>query len=110
MVDALQAFHVAQSERSIYFRFFAPLPRLPEKDLARFTHVDHVDRAALVAVAAPLGGEDTGERIIGVARYDRTGPGSAEVAFNIADSAICVGAVALALFSFVGGKEQGKRG
>ena len=84
--DALQAFHVAQSERSIYFRFFAPLPRLPEKDLVRFTHVDHVDRAALVAVAAPLGGEDTGERIIGVARYDRTGPHSAEVAFNIADS------------------------
>ncbi len=31
-------------------------------------------------------------------------------AFNVADSAICVGAVALALFSFVGGKEQGKRG
>ena len=31
-------------------------------------------------------------------------------AFNIADSAICVGAVALALFSFTGGKEQGKRG
>jgi len=31
-------------------------------------------------------------------------------AFNIADSAICVGAVALALFSFAGGKEQGKRG
>ena len=31
-------------------------------------------------------------------------------AFNIADSAICVGAVALALFSFAGGKEPGKRG
>lgn len=31
-------------------------------------------------------------------------------AFNIADSAICVGAVALALFSFTGGKEQAKRG
>lgn len=31
-------------------------------------------------------------------------------AFNIADSAICIGAVALALFSFAGGKEQAKRG
>jgi len=31
-------------------------------------------------------------------------------AFNIADSAICIGAVGLALFSFVGGKEPGKRG
>ena len=78
---ALQAFHVAQSERSIYFRFFAPLDRLPERDLDRFTHVDHHDRVALIAVA----GEDDGERIIGVGRYDRTDPGTAEVAFNVAD-------------------------
>ena len=78
---ALQAFHVAQSERSIYFRFFAPLDRLPERDLDRFTHVDHHDRVALIAVA----GQDDGERIIGVGRYDRTDPGTAEVAFNVAD-------------------------
>ncbi|HEY0216405.1 MAG TPA: GNAT family N-acetyltransferase [Cellulomonas sp.] len=77
--DALQAFHVAQSENSIYLRFFAPLERLPERDLERFTHVDHRDRVALVAVT-----ED--DAIIGVARYDRVDPDEAEVAFNIADA------------------------
>ena len=79
--DALQAFHVGQSERSTYFRFFAPLSRLPERDLARFTHVDHHDRVALVAVVSA----EQDERIIGVARYDRIDDASAEVAFNVAD-------------------------
>ena len=79
--DALQAFHVGQSERSTYFRFFAPLSRLPERDLARFTHVDHHDRVALVAVVT----SDEGEQIIAVARYDRIDGASAEVAFNVAD-------------------------
>ena len=77
--DALQAFHVAQSEASIVFRFFAPLERLGDRDLARFTRVDHRDRVALVAVT-----ED--DAIIGVARYDKVGPDEAEVAFNIADA------------------------
>src|SRR3712207_1257591 len=96
---ALQAFHVSQSERSTYLRFFAPLQRLPERDLERFTRVDHVDRVALIAVqtirAAPApaealeeeapGGEPT-EQIIGVARSDRITADEAEVAFNIADA------------------------
>lgn len=93
--DALQRFHVGQSERSIYLRFFAVMERLSDRDLQRFTHVDYVDRAALVAVrprqadeAAPEGADaDAEEDIIGVARYDRTGPTEAEVAFNIADAA-----------------------
>ncbi|HWS58277.1 MAG TPA: GNAT family N-acetyltransferase, partial [Actinotalea sp.] len=78
--EALQAFHVGQSERSIYFRFFAPLERLPDRDLAHFTHVDHDARVAFVAVCG-----DEVERIIAVARYDRSAPGQAEVAFNVAD-------------------------
>ncbi|MCC2308580.1 GNAT family N-acetyltransferase [Cellulomonas chengniuliangii] len=77
--DALQAFHVAQSERSTYLRFFATLTRLPDRDLERFTRVDHDDRVALVAVTAD-------EQIIGVARYDRVGADEAEVAFNVADA------------------------
>ncbi|MEV7972012.1 GNAT family N-acetyltransferase [Cellulomonas sp. NPDC089187] len=77
--DALQTFHVAQSEQSIYLRFFAPLERLPDRDLARFTQVDHRDRVALVAVTQD-------DAIIGVARYDKVGPDEAEVAFNIADA------------------------
>ncbi|MBM7819720.1 acyl-CoA synthetase (NDP forming)/GNAT superfamily N-acetyltransferase [Cellulosimicrobium cellulans] len=93
--DALQRFHVGQSERSTYLRFFAPMERLSERDLERFTRVDHVDRVALVAVrprddadpAAEETADDAGEDIIGVARFDRTGTGEAEVAFNIADSA-----------------------
>ncbi|WP_426311655.1 GNAT family N-acetyltransferase [Cellulosimicrobium sp. E-16] len=94
--DALQRFHVGQSERSTYLRFFAPMERLSERDLERFTRVDHVDRVALVAVR-PRDGADAGtpdarareaqEDIIGVARFDRTGTSEAEVAFNIADSA-----------------------
>src|SRR5665647_1097195 len=80
--DALQAFHLGQSQRSTYFRFFAPLQRLPEIELARFTQVDHRGRVALVAIT------DSGdtEQIIAVARYDRTAATTAEVAFNVADS------------------------
>ncbi|KQY47826.1 GNAT family N-acetyltransferase [Cellulomonas sp. Root137] len=83
--DALQAFHVGQSERSTYMRFFAPLERLPERDLARLVNVDHVDRVALVAVSSATEPEDD-DQIIGVARYDRIGTDEAEVAFNIADA------------------------
>lgn len=82
---ALQAFHVGQSERSTYLRFFAPLERLPDRDLERLVRVDHVDRVALVAVSGPPDGAGA-ERIIGVARYDVTEPETAEVAFNIADA------------------------
>lgn len=78
--EALQSFHLAQSERSTYFRFFHPLDRLPPRDLERLVGVDHRDRVALVAV------EGAAERIIGVARYDRIDPDTAEVAFNVADA------------------------
>ncbi|WP_203749988.1 bifunctional acetate--CoA ligase family protein/GNAT family N-acetyltransferase [Cellulomonas chitinilytica] len=81
--DALQTFHVGQSERSTYLRFFAPLQRLPERDLQRLVTVDHVDRVALVAVASDGSGL---EHILGVARYDRVGTDEAEVAFNVADA------------------------
>jgi acyl-CoA synthetase (NDP forming)/RimJ/RimL family protein N-acetyltransferase len=75
--DALQRFHVAQSPESVYLRFFAPMPRLSDRDLHRFTHVDHVDRVAFVATVS-------GE-IIGIGRYDRVEGDTAEVAFNISD-------------------------
>lgn len=77
----LQEFHGRQSRRSTYFRFFAPMDRLPDADAERFTQVDHRDRVALVAVAE----EDGAERIIAVGRYDRSGDSTAEVAFNVAD-------------------------
>lgn len=76
---ALQAFHVAQSDRSTYLRFFASVARLSDRDLERFTNVDHDNRVALIAVTAD-------DEIIGVARYDRIGADEAEVAFNVADA------------------------
>lgn len=76
--EALQEFHQRQSEHSRYLRFFAPMPRLSSRDLARFTHVDHVDRVAFIVLV--------GQEIIAVGRYDRTEPRSAEVAFNVSDS------------------------
>ncbi|GAA3316436.1 bifunctional acetate--CoA ligase family protein/GNAT family N-acetyltransferase [Arthrobacter ramosus] len=76
--DALQAFHTAQSETSIYMRFFSFKSRLSSKELRRFTEVDHKDRVAFVIT---IGGE-----IVGVGRYDRfDDPTEAEVAFNISD-------------------------
>jgi len=75
--DALAAFHDGLSAETVYYRFFAPYPKLSERDLERFTRVDYVDRVALVAVAAG--------QIIGVGRYDRIDRAEAEVAFVISD-------------------------
>ena len=82
--DALVAFHAKLSDRTRYLRYFGAYPRIPERDLHRFTHVDHRNRVALVAVLD--------EEIIGVGRYDRlrtTGTADtadAEVAFVVADA------------------------
>ncbi len=75
--EALRAFHAGQSDESIYLRFFAPLKSLSDKDVHRFTHVDYVDRVALIVLMQ--------DDIIGVGRYDRIDTRSAEVAFNISD-------------------------
>lgn len=75
--DRLRAFHGRQSDESIYLRFFAPLRELSDRDVYRFTHVDNVDRVALVVTVR-------GD-IVGVGRFDRIDATSAEVAFNISD-------------------------
>jgi acyl-CoA synthetase (NDP forming)/RimJ/RimL family protein N-acetyltransferase len=75
--DGLVEFHSRLSAETIYFRFFAPYPELTERDIERFTRVDHEDRVALVATE---GGE-----LIGVARYDRLDARDAEVAFVVRD-------------------------
>lgn len=68
------------SPESRYRRFFAPLRRLSDQDLAYLTGVDHSDHEALVATT-PSDGE-----IIGVARYVRTDdPAGAEVAVVVGD-------------------------
>src|SRR5512135_945432 len=76
--DRLVAFHSRLSEQTIYYRFFAAYPKLSPRDVERFTHVDHEDRAALVATL--------GDDIIAVTRYDRLpGTDQAEVAFVVED-------------------------
>ena len=75
--EALQRFHLSQSPESVYLRFFAPMPRLSDRDLERFTVVDHRDRVAMVIT---IGGD-----IVGIGRYDRVEGDEAEVAFNISD-------------------------
>ena len=77
--DRLQDFHHRLSPDTIRRRFFYVHPELSPAELRRFTHVDHVNREAIVAVA-------DGE-IVAVARFDRIDSGlDAEVAFVVADS------------------------
>ncbi|MFE2754954.1 GNAT family N-acetyltransferase [Actinosynnema sp. NPDC059335] len=77
--DKLLAFHGRLSERTRYFRYFGPYPRMPRRDLERFSTVDHADRVAFAALL--------GDDIVAVGRYDRLGTsGSAEVAFVVEDA------------------------
>nr|WP_246283973.1 bifunctional GNAT family N-acetyltransferase/acetate--CoA ligase family protein [Nocardioides perillae] len=78
--DLLVEFYGRVSEKSKYYRFFAPMPRLSERDVRRFTQVDHVTRVALVLLV--------GGRMIAVGRFDvLDGERStqAEVAFLVED-------------------------
>ncbi|MEV1007646.1 GNAT family N-acetyltransferase [Streptomyces sp. NPDC049881] len=78
--DRLVSFYERVSDESKYYRFFAPYPRLSDRDVHRFTHHDYVDR---VGLAATVRG-----RFLATVRYDRVAPGSdvAEVAFLVEDA------------------------
>ncbi|HET6151887.1 MAG TPA: GNAT family N-acetyltransferase [Marmoricola sp.] len=76
--ESLVRFYEDVSDQSKYFRFFAPMPRLSERDVQRFTHVDHRDRVAFVLTVA--------EKILAVASYELIGEGEAEVAFLVQDA------------------------
>ena len=76
----LVEFYDRVSDESKYYRFFSPMPQLSDRDVKRFTQVDHVDRVALVML---LQG-----RMIAVGRYDvdpATDEPEAEVAFLVED-------------------------
>lgn len=80
-IDGVRRFHAAQSAESIYLRFFAPLPQISDKDLRHFTHVDYINRVALVVIID--------DQIAGIGRFDRLPEpeeSSAEVAFNVSDA------------------------
>lgn len=80
-------FYEKVSDESKYYRFFAPYPRLSDRDVHRFTHHDYDDRVGLAATV--------GDEFIATVRYDRTdGEGRpacgsagtrAEVAFLVQD-------------------------
>ncbi|MEV7872032.1 GNAT family N-acetyltransferase [Streptomyces sp. NPDC088124] len=109
--ERLVSFFEKVSDESKYYRFFAPYPRLSDRDVHRFTHHDYVDR---VGLAATVGGE-----FIATVRYDRTDerglPASApadeaEVAFLVQDAHQGRG-VASALLEHIGAvaRERGIR-
>lgn len=79
-VSALLEFHTRLSPRSVYFRYFSPLPELSEERAKVLASVDYNDTFALV-------GELAG-RLVGVARYyrDEKAHDRAEVAFLIEDA------------------------
>ena len=65
------------SDESVYLRFFSPIPRAAAAQLERLTTIDYRDHMAFVAELA--------DELVAVARYDRTGDGTAEVAFAVRD-------------------------
>jgi GNAT superfamily N-acetyltransferase len=68
------------SARSRYRRFFRPLDRLSDRDLAYLTEIDHHDHEALAALDPETG------QLIGVARYVRSdSPDEAEVSVVVGD-------------------------
>jgi RimJ/RimL family protein N-acetyltransferase len=76
--ERLLRFHHTLSPETTRRRFFAIHPELSPDELYRFTHVDHTDREALVALVV--------DEIVAVARFDRIGRGPvAEIAFVVAD-------------------------
>ncbi len=79
--ERLVRFHEGLSERTRYLRYFGPYPRMPERDVHRFTHVDHRDRVSFVLTL--------GDDIVGVGLYELLSRGedsaAAEVAFVVAD-------------------------
>ncbi|OLC13564.1 MAG: hypothetical protein AUH32_07130 [Actinobacteria bacterium 13_1_40CM_66_12] len=77
LIDAV----AAMSERTVYFRFFSPLKRLPDALAHRLAVVDYNDRFAIVGTTHKPGGK---QRIVGVARYDR----AAET--DVAETAVAV--------------------
>jgi len=81
--ELLVEFYEQVSAESKYMRFFAPMPRLSERDVERFTHVDHHDRVAFVLTV--------GQKMIAVGRFDKITPDGgapveAEVAFLVQDA------------------------
>jgi GNAT superfamily N-acetyltransferase len=66
------------SPETLYRRFLTPIVRIDRRLLRHLVTVDYRKRLAIVAVID--------DEIVGVARYDETGPGIAEVALVVEDA------------------------
>jgi acyl-CoA synthetase (NDP forming)/GNAT superfamily N-acetyltransferase len=78
--ELLVEFYADVSPQSKYYRFFAAMPTLSEREVRRFVDVDHLNKVALVA--------EVGEKIIAVGQFERlddSGPPHAEIAFLVQD-------------------------
>ncbi|MFS3129599.1 GNAT family N-acetyltransferase [Nocardioides sp. Bht2] len=84
--DLLVDFYGRVSDESKYYRFFSPMPTLSDRDVTRFTQVDHHNRVAFVVLLAG--------QMIAVGRFDvverptasqPAKPVSAEIAFLVQD-------------------------
>ncbi len=75
----LQCFHNRLSIKTAELRFHGAKLELSEPLAHRFTQLDGHDDVALVATTGTRG------RIVGVARYSRVAPDTAEVAFVVED-------------------------
>jgi GNAT superfamily N-acetyltransferase len=74
----LRRMYERTSDETRYRRFMVALPRIPERSLAFLTSMGDGDRSVLIA-------RHHG-RIVGEARYHRTGPCEAEIAVIVEDA------------------------
>jgi GNAT superfamily N-acetyltransferase len=77
--EGLAAGFARLSAESRYRRFFTGTAQLTDRDLDYLVHVDHRDHEALLAI------DPASRDGVGVARYVRTGPDTAEPAVVVAD-------------------------
>ena len=77
--ELLVAFYAEVSPQSKYYRFFAAMPTLNDREISRFVDVDHHDRVALVLTIA--------EKMVAIGQFERleSDGTEAEVAFLVQD-------------------------
>jgi acyl-CoA synthetase (NDP forming)/GNAT superfamily N-acetyltransferase len=98
--EAVQAMHAAMSPDNLYLRFFSLSPRNAEAEAVRVCREPGPDHAALLALLS--------DRLVGVASYEPSGPGTAEVAFAVPDDMHGRGIATLLLEHLVSiGRERG---
>jgi acyl-CoA synthetase (NDP forming)/RimJ/RimL family protein N-acetyltransferase len=98
--EAVRDMHAAMSPDNLYLRFFSLSPRNAEAEAVRVCREPGPDHAALLAWL--------GDRLVGVASYEPSGPDTAEVAFAVPDDMHGRGIATLLLEHLVSiGRERG---